>query len=363
MAAFRLLRYRGDKALRGPQSSCREHAEVLLLLVSDLAAGGGIGRLSGQYIRALEEEGVSVSTLSRRPGTPVAAHLRLLSEAISQPRPSLILCNHVNLTPTAVALGRIWRRPVACLLHGEEVWSASNRRIVGSAASQVNRLLAVSKYTATVAQEKWGLRNDQVDTIYPSFAKELGSPGTKLRSEPSRPFLFLSVSRLVDSKGLLETVRAMTEVANSGVDCNLRIVGAGPLQSELQWEIDSQGLSDRVSLVGHVADRELADEYASADAFVLPSTKEGFGLVYLEAMSAGLPIIAARATAVPEVVTAECGYLVDMSRDEELAEAMIELAQGVRYGSMSAGSLNRVQAFSHARFRESVRELVLGVCR
>jgi glycosyltransferase involved in cell wall biosynthesis len=91
----------------------------------------------------------------------------------------------------------------------------------------------------------------------------------------------------------------------------LRIVGTGPQGEALQALARALGLSDRVTFLGHIPFDRLAEEYRSADIFCLPSVQEGFGIVFLEAMAACLPVVACQAAAVPEVVAdGETGLLV-----------------------------------------------------
>jgi glycosyltransferase involved in cell wall biosynthesis len=83
------------------------------------------------------------------------------------------------------------------------------------------------------------------------------------------------------------------------------------------------GLDDVVVLLGEVTRSELSVEYVSADCFCLPSVQEGFGLVFAEAMAAGLPVVACRAAAVPEIVVdGQTGILVNPRRPDELATAL-----------------------------------------
>lgn len=90
----------------------------------------------------------------------------------------------------------------------------------------------------------------------------------------------------------------------------LRIVGTGPRLPSLVRLARRLGLESRVAFTGHLPFAALAAEYRAADVFCLPSRQEGFGIVFLEAMAARLPIVAARAGAVPEVVPdGECGLL------------------------------------------------------
>lgn len=110
----------------------------------------------------------------------------------------------------------------------------------------------------------------------------------------------LAVGRLVYYKGFGVLIRAAADLP----DLRLVIIGAGPMQADLQETIDSLGVGNRVKLLGGVSTADLAAHYAAADLFVLPSThrSETFALVQVEAMAAGLPVINTNLpTGVPEV--------------------------------------------------------------
>jgi glycosyltransferase involved in cell wall biosynthesis len=100
----------------------------------------------------------------------------------------------------------------------------------------------------------------------------------------------------------------------------LRIVGNGPEHNRLQTICRELDLGPVVRWLGDAPIGRLAEEYNRCDVFCLPSVQEGFGIVFLEAMAAGKPIVAARAAAIPEVV--RHGILVEPDNPEDLAEAI-----------------------------------------
>ncbi len=106
-------------------------------------------------------------------------------------------------------------------------------------------------------------------------------------------------------------------------EMEVRVVGDGPEREEFQQVWRALRLQDRVRFLGDLSQAQLAAEYNGADLFCLPSVQEGFGIVFLEAMAAGKPIVAARAAAVPEV--APHGVLVEPDDAEALAEGIAEL--------------------------------------
>jgi glycosyltransferase involved in cell wall biosynthesis len=133
----------------------------------------------------------------------------------------------------------------------------------------------------------------------------------------------LCVAHLYPRKNVATLLAAMTRLSNHAV---LRVVGTGPDLARLERLSRDLGLGGRVEFLGHVDFARLAGEYRRADVFCLPSRQEGFGIVFLEAMAAGLPIVAARAAAVPEVVSdGESGILVGPDRPDDLAAALDRL--------------------------------------
>lgn len=140
------------------------------------------------------------------------------------------------------------------------------------------------------------------------------------------PPAILTVAHMYPRKNLGLLLNAFACLRDAGVPFQGWLVGDGP--SRRAWERlrDSLGLQDRVTFLGTIPRRQLLERYRQAAIFCLPSRQEGFGIVFLEAMACGKPIVAARAAAVPETVAdGENGFLVDPDDPEALARALIAL--------------------------------------
>ncbi|MFQ3535286.1 MAG: glycosyltransferase family 4 protein [Aggregatilineales bacterium] len=136
--------------------------------------------------------------------------------------------------------------------------------------------------------------------------------------------VFGSVCRLVEQKGLTFALRAFAQIALRFPSAHYVIIGDGPLRESLRAEAELLGIASRVHLAGWRA--EAAACMVAFDVFVMPSLWEGFGLVALEAMSARLPIIASRVSALPEIVVeGETGFLCPPRDVACLAERMAQL--------------------------------------
>ncbi|MEI4472851.1 glycosyltransferase family 4 protein [Frigidibacter sp. MR17.24] len=156
----------------------------------------------------------------------------------------------------------------------------------------------------------------------------------------AEPPLILSVGTLIRRKGHDVLIAALARIA--ALDWQARIVGSTSLEpataQALAAQIAAHGLQDRVRLVGTVPDTRA--EMAAAQVFALASRHEGYGMVFAEALSQGLPIVACATGAVPEVVPEEAGALVPPDDPAALAEALAALvgqrAQRLRCAAAAA---------------------------
>jgi len=148
---------------------------------------------------------------------------------------------------------------------------------------------------------------------------------------PDGENIILFVGALSPYKGPGILLSALPEILTSVPNAILILVGDGPLKETLERETKKLGLDGRVLFPGFVESTyQKALFYYSADVFVLPSTttQESFGIVNLEAMACGLPIVASRIGGIPSVVKdGECGLLVPAKDPPALAEAVIRLLQ------------------------------------
>lgn len=137
----------------------------------------------------------------------------------------------------------------------------------------------------------------------------------------------LCVARQYPRKHIADLLRALPIVRRAAPQAHAIIVGDGPEHTALARLVADLGLHEAVQLTGVIPDDDiLASMYRRADVFCLPSVQEGFGIVFLEAMASGLPIVATRAAAIPEVIPdGQAGLLTPPGDVPALAEALITL--------------------------------------
>lgn len=149
----------------------------------------------------------------------------------------------------------------------------------------------------------------------------------------------LTVSRLIERKGLDTLIEAVAEIPDTAV--KLDIAGEGPSHARLERLARERGIGDRVRFHGFVQHEDLAELYARADIFVLPSRAESCSMALLEAMGAGLPVVATRVGGTPELIgDGKNGLLIGTDDSSGLAVAIRQLiAEPRRRAEFSAENL------------------------
>ena len=209
------------------------------------------------------------------------------------------------------------------------------------------RVVVTSRYSAERASEFYALR--EAPAIIPEPI-DLGEWRRLLelhRARSSR-FTVLFVGRHYRRKRVDVLLGAAARLAERIPGLEVRIVGDGPCRAPWRRLSEALKLAGTVAWLGDVSRAQLAAEYNRADLFCLPSVQEGFGIVLLEAMAAGIPIVAARAGAIPEV--APHAALVDPDNSDSLAAGIEALYRSpeAREAQRHAGLL-RVAEFDAPR--------------
>lgn len=135
-------------------------------------------------------------------------------------------------------------------------------------------------------------------------------------------FVFASIGNLLPGKRFDLTLSAFREAFANDPSITLRIIGDGPLRDSLTAKANELGISDRVGFEGRLSRAQVAEALQESDALVLPSDFETFGVVYIEALACGLPVVATRNGGADDIVTERCGKLVDVGNLSQLIQAM-----------------------------------------
>ncbi len=138
--------------------------------------------------------------------------------------------------------------------------------------------------------------------------------------------IIIFVGGLKPIKGVRYLIEAFAMVAQKMPNARLLLVGDGPERQNLEAMVIKEGLKEKVHFVGKIENDAIVTYMMTGDIFVLPSLSEGFGIVNLESMACGLPIIATNVGGIPEIVTdGENGFLVSPKNPAQIAEKILLL--------------------------------------
>jgi len=232
----------------------------------------------------------------------------------------------------AAGYGLVKKRPFVLTLHGTQLGELRSsletrprpNHVLTDSASMLmekysirkaDRVIVTCKHNKEEVIEQYGVDEEKMRVVYQGVDLERFSPS---RCE-GKTALF--VGRLHERKGLDRLLKAFKRVHKEDPAARLLIAGKGEGEKEYRALAKELGLGPSVEFLGHVPDADLPALYSSASLFVMPSYYEGFGLVLLEAMASGLPVLAFDTGVVPEVIeNGRNGYVVD---ETSLANRML----------------------------------------
>lgn len=242
----------------------------------------------------------------------------------------LVLCGHMNLLPLGALASAISRRPLLLIVHGIEAWTPV-RGVNRLALRRVDRCAAVSAFTRD-RLASWSGRTLGCEVMPNAIHLDWYGPGAKAQALLDRYRLqgrrvIMTLGRLSSAeryKGFDEVLELLPDLARERADLAYLICGDGDDRRRLEQKASDLGVADRVVFAGYVAEREKADHYRLADAFVMPSRGEGFGYVFLEAQACGIPVVASTIDGSRESLrNSEIGWAVDPNDPAELKEAIL----------------------------------------
>jgi len=259
-------------------------------------------------------------------------------------RPDVVhIQNHFLLSNAVLEVAREFKIPVMGTNHMVPENVAHHMRLPREAEAKVriylwSRFVQIYKHlyfvtapTATAAKhsQRPGLGKEIIPIScgidLRRFSPDLkGSERTQRYRIPGR-LILLYVGRLDKEKRIEVILRAMPSIVER-VDAHLVVAGPGKLRNDLETLVANLGLKDRVTFLGHLPEEEVPRLYRAADVFVIAGVAELQSIVTMEAMASGLPVIAANAMALPELVHhGENGLLFPKDDTQALAAAAVTL--------------------------------------
>jgi phosphatidylinositol alpha-1,6-mannosyltransferase len=311
------------------------------LVLTELGGVGGIQAYNRALVQTLQNslEGsqpeVEVFSLNDAPSPEVhgfsgnkVAFLKALASVAFSERPQTVVLGHVHLAPLAGMFRLLGASRIVVIAHGFEIDCRLGPSIRLGLRAATN-IVGVSENTRRILIERQHIPHGKTSVLHYAF-----SPPETYGVQESGPgtIRLLSVSRLVRAegyKGIDLTLRALANLKHP--DLLYNIVGDGDDRPRLEAMAYALGIADRVRFLGAVPQTEIGQHFSQCDIFVLPSTGEGLGIVYLEAMSREKPVVGVNAGGVADVIVHEFNGLLAAKADAvELARLIAQLADDIR---------------------------------
>ncbi len=364
---------------------------ILVLLTDGFGSQGGIAKFNRDLLGALcahpsVAEVVAIprllpdapgqlparlSYLTNGVGGKLKYLLAVAGAALRHGPFDLLVCSHINLLPGAALVRWRVRGPVVLNLYGVEAWQVPASRLHRSLARSVGATVAITELTRNRFLGWSGMAPERSHVL--PCAVDLSSYGPGPAPEElvqryglaSRTVIMTLARLSADEryKGVDEVLEAMPDLVREIPNLSYLICGDGTDRIRLEAKAAQLGLRDRVVFTGRIPEESKADHYRLAHAFVMPGWGEGFGIVYLEALACGIPVLASAVDGSREAVRkGELGVLVDPRAPGTVADG-IRRTLACGRGPVPAGlDYFSIENFTR-RAHEIVDRLVLSAAR
>lgn len=261
-------------------------------------------------------------------------------------KPDIIYSHYLHNTNRATHIHQKYNIPLVAIEHSSELGYTNPRKsiinIAKHAYPKVDQLLVVSSFLKENITPHIHIDNIQV---VPNI---VGDEFTYIERENTAKFRVISIGNFIHRKGFDILIKALSLIPESEIkDLELIILGGGKLENVLKQQIKELNLNKHIKIIGQKSKKEIVNFLQNSDLFVLPSRSETFGVVYIEALACGLPIIATDCGGPRDIVTLDNGLLVPCEDAEALSEAIIHIKNNITAYDHKKITLDCKQRFHH----------------
>ena len=362
----------------------------MLALVTDAFGGsGGIAQYNRNFLRACASfEGIDQILVLPRdsnhdgetgtqkikniqcPKSKISYVSRAIALAIRSKPIDIVFCGHENLCTLSYLITRLTSAQLWLQIHGIEAWERP-KRLTRWAVERADLVTSVSRYSRRRLL-LWAKLSPSKVRVLPNTVSERFKPGPKPsylidRYGLAGKKILLTVSRLSANeqyKGHDKVIEALPRLVEQHPELVYLIVGEGDDQTRLESMVEQLGVQNSVLFLGKISDHELPDLYRTADIFIMPSTGEGFGIVFLEAQASGMLVVASpEGGAADALQDRKSGHLI---ANAALEEKLLELLDKKYLTTQNEARATQVRTiFGKEKFEKHVHEIAGSVltCR
>jgi len=353
-----------------------------LALVTDAFGGhGGIAKFNRDFLRAACSDPncaavVALPRLMPLPPGPLPDKLtylacaadgklryvtRVLGVLLKCRSFDLILCGHVNILPVAWLARLLTGGRLVLIVHGIDAWKPTRNPVTDFLVKRIDSFISVSALTSRRFTAWTGIDGERGLLLPNSIDLEAFAPGPKSDSLLQKyglrdKVIIMTMGRLASTeqyKGFDEVLEVLPDLVAEIPDLAYVIAGSGDDQARLREKAERLGLADRVVFTGLVPESMKRDYFNLADAFVMPSRGEGFGIVFLEAMACGIPVVGSAVDGSAEAL--RDGMLGELADPADAASIKRAIRSALKRPRKVPEGLDH---FSYANFERRVHQML-----
>lgn len=271
-------------------------------------------------------------------------------------KPKLMHAHFTNYAYAAARLKKINKIPLVITEHSSEIMKNKIDKKVFKMAkfaySQADKLISVSPAFKEIIENKFNEESIYVPNIVDTDIFKYCSKKNKYDE-----FNFISVGNLIKHKRMHHTIKAFNKAFKNNSKVKLKIIGDGPEKKTLESLIKKLNLEDRISLTGKLKRKQIAEYFKNSDAFILASKGETFGVVFIEAMASGLPVIATRCGGPEHFIKQSQGIIIEKDNINKLVTAMQDIYNKIdRYDNEKISKMT-IKQFSPENVAEQITQV------
>lgn len=357
-----------------------------LMLLSDAYGGcGGIALYNRYLLQALDEQTdvksirvipriftgyerqfpQKISYITKAANSKLKYLWYWIKEFFSHRQHDLIICGHINLLPLAARLSKHKDIPLILFIHGVDAWDPPQKERFKKWLPAVQKIITVTNFTRQRFLQWANYPENKIDILPCIVEMDRFTPGPKApvllnRYHLENKKVILTLCRLSAEeryKGIDEILEVMPKLVHQYPNLIYMVVGGGDDASRLKAKANSLSIADHVIFTGRIPESEKLDHYRLADVFAMPGRGEGFGIVYLEALASGIPVIGSTIDGSAEaLMQGELGILVNPDQSEELVMA-IDKALTIPTGKIP----EKLSHYSYENFARRIQTILQDI--
>ncbi|WP_199141700.1 glycosyltransferase family 4 protein [Pedobacter sp. ASV12] len=287
----------------------------------------------------------------------------------------VVILSHINLLSVAYLIKRL--KPstkVYLIAHGIEIWRKLPEAKI-KALKRLDKIIAVSHFTAAqiksahhLSEQKIEVLNNCLDPFY-HFPSIFSKPESLLHRYGLHKdqIILMSLSRLVATekyKGYDNTIAILPRLVKNNPNLVYLLAGKWDEEEHARLEklIEQHQIRDHIKLIDFVDEAEVTDHFLLSDVFIMPSKKEGFGIVFIEAVAGGLRVVAGNKDgSVDALKHGELGYLVDPDNLDEIENTLKKILVSLPNQEEKMALQQKVfETFNYEKYRNSIKNLIFN---